>query len=74
MDLYNLTVYDRFKERKFDLGIFQDLKSAIDTIKGFDDNVWKIIIDEEALENTQSFKDLENSVRVKIDYPVLEMI
>ena len=74
MDLYNLTVYDRFKERKFDLGIFQDLRSAIDTIKGFDDNVWKIIIDEEALENTQSFKDLENSVRVKIDYPVLEMI
>ena len=74
MDLYNLTVYDRFKERKFDLGIFQDLKSAIDTIKGFDDNVWKIIIDEEALENTRSFKDLEKSVRVKIDYPVLEMI
>ena len=74
MDLYNLTVYDRFKERKFDLGIFQDLKSAIDTIKGFDDNVWKIIIDEEALKNTQSFKDLEKSVRVKVDYPILEMI
>ena len=74
MDLYNLTAYDRFKERKFDLGVFQDLKSAIDTIKGFDANVWKIIIDEEALENTQTFEELEKSARVKIDYPVLEMI
>ena len=74
MDLYNLTAYDRFKERKFDLGIFQDLRSAIDTIKGFDANVWKIIIDEEALENTQTFEELEKSVRIKIDYPVLEMI
>lgn len=74
MDLYNLTVYDRFKEREFDLGIFQDLRSAIDTIKGFDANVWKIIIDEEALENTKSFEELEKNARVKVNYPVLEMI
>ena len=74
MDLYNLIAYDKFKERKFDLGVFQDLRSAIDTIKGFDANVWKIVLDEEALENTQSFKELEKSARIKVDYPILEMI
>lgn len=74
MDLYNLTAYDRFKERKFDLGVFQDLRSAIDTIKGFDANVWKIVLDEEALENTKSFEELERNARVKVDYPVLDIV
>ena len=72
MDIYNLTVYDRFNERKFDLGVFQDIRSAIETIKGFDNNVWKIIIDEDGLNSVNSFEDLERVARVRVDNPVLD--
>jgi len=72
MDLYNIIAHDRFNERKFDLGVFQDLRSAVETIRGFDNNVWKIIIDENGLNSVGSFKQLEKVARVKVDYPVLD--